>query len=71
MTPETIDLVASAFEAAIPTPPRGLAQWAEEECFAPEGPYEGLPFRVDRQPFMRLAYEVIDSGVYRRVSVVG
>ena len=71
LSPQIADIFAEAFAKAIPRKPRGLRQWAEEECYTPEGPYEGLPFRADRQPFMALAFDEIDRGDYRRHSFVG
>ena len=36
---------------AEPRKRRTLREFAEAEIYIPEGPYQGLPYRVSRQPF--------------------
>ena len=67
----TATIFADAFAKAIPAKTRGLREWAEAEVYLPEGPYQGLPFRASRQPFMALAYDEIDRRAYRRFAFVG
>ena len=48
-----------------------MAQWVEDELVIPTGPYEGMRYRLDRQPFNRLWFEAIDSGQWRRFFATG
>jgi len=50
---------------------RTLREFAEAEIYIPEGPYQGLPYRVSRQPFAGLLFDAIDSGQWTRVAAVG
>jgi len=41
---------------------RSMRQFAEQEVVVPTGPFKGLRFRCDRQPFTALWFDEIDSG---------
>jgi phage terminase large subunit GpA-like protein len=50
---------------------RTLREFAEQEIVIPTGPYKGLHFRCDRQPFTRLWFDEIDSGRWSRYWATG
>lgn len=50
---------------------RSMRQFAEEEIMIPTGPYKGMRFRCDRQPFTRLWFDEIDSGRWSRFWATG
>ncbi len=50
---------------------RSLRQFAEDEIVIPEGRFEGRRFRCDRLPHVRLFFDEIDSGRWRRVAFTG
>lgn len=61
----------SFLEGARPRAVRGYLEWAEAELRIPDGPYKGLRFEADRQPFVRLWLRELERGVYRRRVFVG
>ena len=50
---------------------RTMAEFAEQEVVLPTGPYQGLRFNLDRNPFSRLLFREIDSGHWRRIFATG
>jgi hypothetical protein len=50
---------------------RGILEWMESEVRIPDGPYKGLKFKADRQPFARLWLEEIDKGIWTRYVFIG
>src|ERR1035437_2671123 len=50
---------------------RTMAQFAEDDIIIPTGPFAGLPFRIDRQPFARLWFHEVDAGRWRRLFWTG
>jgi len=50
---------------------RSMREFAEQEVIIPTGPYKGLRFRCDRQPFTRLWFDEIDSGRWSRFWATG
>lgn len=50
---------------------RPMLQFAEQEIIIPSGPFEGLGFRVDRQPFVRHWFDAVDSGRYSEHVITG
>lgn len=54
------------FRQSRPPRLRTVRQFAEQEIVLPEGPFEGLPFRVGRQPVAGLWFDAIDSGRWNR-----
>lgn len=64
-------LAASKLREAKPRRLRTLREWAEAEVVIPTGPHRGRRFRVDRQPFVGLLWDAIDSGRWRRFVVTG
>ncbi len=41
---------------------RTMREFAEAEIIIPDGPFKGLKFNCDRQPYTRLLFDAIDSG---------
>ena len=50
---------------------RTRAQFAEDEIVVPNGPHANEPFRLSTQPYSRLFYDEIDSGLYNEIIVTG
>jgi len=50
---------------------RTMRQFAEEEIYIPDGVYEGLKFRCDRQPWTKLWFDEVDSGQYTEIATTG
>lgn len=50
---------------------RPLWQFAEEEIVIPDGPYKDLKFRCSTQPYSRLWFDAIDSGLWQRFAATG
>lgn len=72
ISPAATEAAAREFLAACRVRPiRAMGRFVEEELIIPDGPYEGLRFRCDRQPYTRLLYEAIDSGRWNRFVITG
>ena len=50
---------------------RSMRQFAEEEIIIPDGPYTGRRFRASRQPYTRLWFDAVDSGLWSRCVATG
>lgn len=50
---------------------RTMREFAEQEFVLPDGPYSGLRFRVDRQPYVGHWLDAIDSGKWTRFAACG
>lgn len=50
---------------------RTRIEFAEQELIIPSGPFEGLRFSCDRQPFTRLLLEELDKELWSRCFVTG
>src|SRR5512138_894736 len=50
---------------------RTMREFAEAEIVIPDGPYKGLRFSCRRQPYTRLLYDAIDSGLWNRFFITG
>lgn len=50
---------------------RSISEYAEQEIIIPNGPYSGQYYSVDTQPFIRLYFDAIESGLYQRFAAVG
>jgi phage terminase large subunit GpA-like protein len=50
---------------------RTMAQFAEGEIIIPDGPMEGMRYRLDRLPYTRLYFDAVDSGKWSRFAAVG
>jgi phage terminase large subunit GpA-like protein len=50
---------------------RTMREFAEEEIVLPNGPYRGMRFNGDRQPFAGLFLDAVDSGLWNRFAAVG
>jgi phage terminase large subunit GpA-like protein len=50
---------------------RSIAEWAEDEIIIPTGPFEGLKFKMDRQPVAHLLYNEFNNPHFQEYSVVG
>ena len=48
-----------------------MLAFAEQEIVIPSGPFEGLKFRADRQPFVRHWFDAVDSGRYSELVITG
>lgn len=71
----TLDLWRAAMEEAAPRARRRLLEWAETEIPIVDGPFRGLQFRADRQPWSRVWLQAVesamDSGRLRRFVLAG
>lgn len=50
---------------------RTMREFAEAEIVIPSGPYAGLHYRCDKQPYSGLWFDSIDSGLWRRFAATG
>jgi len=50
---------------------RTLREFAEQEIILPDGQYEGMRFRVSRQPYTALWLDEVDSGRWERFALLG
>lgn len=59
------------FSEVIPRARRTMTEFAEQEIICPSGPFKGEAYRLDRQPFVRLLFQQIDSGLFKRFAITG
>ena len=50
---------------------RSMRAFAEEEIVIPGGPFAGRRFRCERQPYTRLWFDAVDSGIWPRCVATG
>lgn len=50
---------------------RSMREFAEQEIVIPDGPFAGLRYRADRQPYTGLFFDAVDSGRYNTVCATG
>lgn len=50
---------------------RTMREFAEAEIIIPDGPFKGKRFRCDRQPYSRVWFDLVDSGLWRRRTATG
>jgi len=50
---------------------RSIAEFAEQEIVIPDGPHKGERFKIRRQPYVRLWFEELKSGRWRRHFATG
>ena len=50
---------------------RTMREFAEAEIVVPDGQYAGQKFKCDRQPYSRLWFELVDSGLWPRMFATG
>lgn len=50
---------------------RTMLKFAEEEIIIPDGPYQGRKFRTRYQPYSKLWFDAVDSGLWTRFSATG
>ena len=50
---------------------RTMREFAEEEVIIPDGPFEGQKFKCDYQPYSRLWFDALDSGLWSRFVATG
>jgi len=62
-TPTREELLWAARNIRVPRL-RSMREFAEQEIILPKGPCEGLHFRCDRQPWTKLWFDAIDSGLW-------
>lgn len=55
----------------VPPRMRTLAEFAEQEIVLPSGPHQGMRYRLDRQPYVRLFFDQVQSDRWRRIVVTG
>lgn len=55
----------------VPQKRRSMYQFAEQEIYIPDGPFEGRRFSLEAQPMIRHWFYAIDSGEWRRFSLTG
>lgn len=65
--PNLIRDMAEGLRTAREKPIRTLAKWMEDELVIPDGPHEGMRFRWDRQPALKLIVDEIDSGRWSEI----
>jgi len=65
------DIAPEWFLRAMSTRVRTMREFAEQEIILPNGEYEGLRFRCDRQPYSGLFFDAHDSGNWTRFVVTG
>lgn len=72
---ETPAAIADEFsffiDTALPPKRRSVIEFAESEIILPDGPYQGLRFRADRQPVNRLWFAEIERDVWRNLWATG
>lgn len=71
MTVNSRTLFRRHFAAARTAELRPMLEFAEAEIVIPSGPFEGLKFRSDRQPFVRHWFNAVDSGLYSEMVITG
>ena len=71
MTSTTATLILDLLARARAPRLRTMREFAEQEIIIPEGPYQGLRFKADRQPFAALLFDEIDSGRWSRFAILG
>jgi hypothetical protein len=50
---------------------RTMREFAEQEIILPDGPFKGLRFRCDRQPYSALYFEQVAAGGWRIINATG
>ena len=50
---------------------RTMLEFACEEIIIPDGPYKGMRFDPEKQPYTKLWFDAVDSGKWRRFVVTG
>lgn len=50
---------------------RTMREFAEQELRLPDGPFKGLRFRCDRQPFTRVFLDLVDTLKWNRIATTG
>lgn len=60
-----------AFDRAVIPLHRPISQFACEEIVIPSGPYKDQAFNFEFQPFVRLLFELMESGQFCRYAVTG
>jgi phage terminase large subunit GpA-like protein len=50
---------------------RTMRRFAESEIIIPDGQYQGLAFRCERQPYTGLFFDAVDSGRWPRICATG
>lgn len=67
----TVVSLQAFMSATIPPRVRSFRQWLSEEIIIPSGPFAGQRLNFDRQPYVRLWADAVDSGLYRNHVVTG
>lgn len=68
-----MDLLRDHIAQSLSRELKGMIEWAEENVILPRdgGPFEGLPFSRDRQPYLYLLAEEIRNGLWSEIFAAG
>lgn len=70
--PSTISVVSRNFLTTLFTPRiRPMREFAEAEIKIPTGPYKGRRYSTTRQPYARLWFDLVESGLWPRIFSTG
>jgi len=69
--PALVDEFSFLIDNAMPPKRRTFLEFAESEIILPDGPYQGLRYRVDRQPVNRLWFAELERGIWRNMWATG
>jgi phage terminase large subunit GpA-like protein len=67
----TLDLSRELVRAMRAPRLRSLSEFAEQEIIIPDGPMKGRRFRCSTQPWSKLWFDQIDSGLFQRFAATG
>ncbi len=70
-TPNAARELRSFFRMARAPRLRRMSEFAEAELILPDGPFKNLRFRCDRQPYTKLWFDAVDSGLYDELVATG
>jgi len=68
---EIITTIKSGRSFLTPRKIRSIREFAEQEITIPNGPFKDLKFKINRQPFIKLYFDQVESGNWSRFMVVG
>lgn len=71
MSTSAAKLFTDFAESAKVAPIRSMRQFAEQEIIIPDGDFQDLPFRVDRQPFTKLWFDACDDSQWNTFVACG
>ena len=71
ITQQTADCFRRFNATVRPPQLRTIQEFAEQEIILPNGPFEGFPFRCDRQPYTALLFALLMSQAWNRFFITG